>query len=121
MKLTKEVIKSNSYNKNEEISREYIYIYYRDEEENEIFTVTIEKVLNKYYVYIDMQITLDIKLKNKQSSELSMASYDLSNLKEVDKIINEYLNLLKKFPDKDIVEIANSVLACGMDYREEVS
>ena len=46
-----------------------------------------------------------------------MNNYFLSNLSDVDKVIEKCLKLLSKFPDKKIAKIAKAVCVCGVDYR----
>ncbi len=120
MKVTKEVRNSNDYDDKRELKGQYIYITYKDEEKNEVLEITIQKNWDDYAVYFDIPIQLNLNLDYKQSSLIAMNTYFLSNLSEVDKVIEKCLNLLSKFPDKKIAKIAKAVCVCGVDYRKEV-
>ena len=118
MKVTKEVRNSNDYDDNGELKGQYIYITY-NEEKNKVLEITIQKNRDDYAVYFDIPIQLNLNLDYKQSSLIEMNNYFLSNLSEVDKVIEKCLNLLSKFPDKKIAKIAKAVCVCGVDYRIE--
>ena len=117
MKVTKEVSNSNDYNYKGEIKGQYIYITYTDEEKNKVLEITIQKNWDDYAVYFDIPIQLNLNLNYKQSSLIEMNNYFLSNLSDVDKVIEKCLKLLSKFPEKKIAKIAKAVCVCGVDYR----
>lgn len=94
MKVTKEVRNSNDYNDKGEIKGQYIYITYKDEENNKVLEITIQKNRDDYAVYFDIPINLNLNYK--QSSLIEMDNYFISNLSEVDKVIEKRIALANK-------------------------
>jgi len=122
MKLTKTIEKSNNYNMRNQSLYRYLYIIYKDENEKEIFRITIQIVNKHYYnIYFELPIQLNIKLEKPQISQLWFRSFFFASIKEIDRFISKYLDFLEKIPDNYIKDVITAVRACGKDYRKEAN